>query len=93
MLTHYVLKPLDVNNVKDIVTRALESRRLMNVPVRISAGEPGEQSGEQLVGRSPQMQEVYTAIARVAPQDITVLIRGESGTGRYQYARRDNGAD
>lgn len=83
----YVLKPLDVNNLKDIVTRALESRRLMNVPVHISAAEPGEQNGEQLVGRSPQMQEVYKAIARVAPQDITVLIRGESGTGKELVAR------
>jgi DNA-binding NtrC family response regulator len=94
----YVLKPLDVNNLKDIVTRALESRRLMNVPVRISAAEPGEQNGEQLVGRSPQMQEVYKAIARVAPQDITVLIRGESGTGKelvaraiYQHSARRDG--
>lgn len=94
----YVLKPLDVNNLKEIVTRALETRRLMNVPVRIPAGEPGELSGEQLVGRSPQMQEVYKAIARVAPQDITVLIRGESGTGKelvaraiYQHSARRDG--
>lgn len=94
----YVLKPLDVPKLKEVVARALESRRLMNVPVRIPAGEPGEITGEQLVGRSPQMLEVYKAIARVAPQDITVLIRGESGTGKelvaraiYQHSARRDG--
>ena len=83
----YVQKPLDVAKLKELITKALESRRLMNVPVRIPAGEPSEINGEQLVGRSPQMQEVYKAIARVAPQDITVLIRGESGTGKELVAR------
>jgi DNA-binding NtrC family response regulator len=94
----YVLKPLDVEKLKEIVGKALETRRLMSVPVEISAGEPSEQGGQLLVGRSPQMLEVYKAVARVAPQDVTVLIRGESGTGKelvaraiYQHSLRSQG--
>jgi two-component system nitrogen regulation response regulator GlnG len=40
-----------------------------------------------LVGRSPQILEVYKAIGRVASQDVTVLIRGDSGTGKELIAR------
>jgi two-component system nitrogen regulation response regulator GlnG len=93
----YVLKPLDVAKLKELVAKALESRRLMNVPVAIAAGE-GKQPGELLVGRSAAMVTVYKDIARVAPQDITVLIQGESGTGKelvaraiYQHSARQDG--
>lgn len=83
----YVLKPLDVPKLKELVNKALETRRLMNVPVGIPAGERPDSMGEMLVGRSPQMVEVYKAVARVAPQDVSVLIRGESGTGKELVAR------
>ncbi|MBI1902526.1 MAG: sigma-54-dependent Fis family transcriptional regulator [Planctomycetia bacterium] len=94
----YVLKPLDVAKLKERVAAALETRRLMNVPVGIAAGEPADDGAEPLVGRSPKMLEVYKAIARAAPQDITVLIHGESGTGKelvaraiYQHSTRRDG--
>jgi DNA-binding NtrC family response regulator len=83
----YVLKPLDTTLLRELVTRALHARQLMNVPVEIPAVARESASGEQLVGRSPKMLEVYKAIARVAPQDITVLIQGESGTGKELVAR------
>lgn len=83
----YVLKPLDVTQLKELVAKALDTRRLMNVPVGIPAGEQVAFDGELLVGRSPRMLDVYKAVARVAPQDITVLIRGESGTGKELVAR------
>ncbi|MGE5191917.1 MAG: sigma-54-dependent transcriptional regulator [Deltaproteobacteria bacterium] len=84
----YLLKPLDMERVRELVHQALESRRLMHVPVTL----PGSQAGQELeedrmVGRSPQILEVYKAIGRVAPQDVTVLIRGESGTGKELIAR------
>ncbi len=89
----YLLKPLDVARIRDLVGQALEIRRLMSIPVEL----PGTDSqaddatspvrGDTLVGSSPQMQEVYKAIGRVAPQDVTVLIRGESGTGKELVAR------
>ncbi len=93
----YLLKPLDVEKVQDLVERALETRRLMQAPVHLhetAATAAGELSkglastdGDALVGRSPQMLEVYKEIGRVAAQDVTVLIRGESGTGKELVAR------
>jgi two-component system nitrogen regulation response regulator GlnG len=90
----YLLKPLDVSRIRELVRQALEIRRLMNTPVSLPGSEASLKNGQllpgnsdSLVGRSPQMQEVYKAIGRVAPQDVTVLIRGESGTGKELVAR------
>jgi two-component system nitrogen regulation response regulator GlnG len=83
----YVLKPLDIPSLRELVTKAIETRRVMNEPVGIPAADPMPAIGDQLVGRSPRMLEVYKAVARVAGQDVMVLIRGESGTGKELVAR------
>ena len=83
----YLLKPLDLARVRELVGQALEMRRLMHVPVRVQSQDNNESNGDSLVGRTPQMQEVYKAIGRVASQNVAVLIRGESGTGKELVAR------
>ena len=83
----YLLKPLDLARIQELVLQALEIRRLMNVPVNLHTTGTPHPAGDSMVGRSPQMQEVYKAIGRVAPQDVTVLIRGESGSGKELVAR------
>jgi DNA-binding NtrC family response regulator len=90
----YLLKPLDLARIRDLVRQALEIRRLMSIPVelpgaraKMTNGEATARRTDTLVGNSQQMQEVYKAIGRVAPQDVTVLIRGESGTGKELVAR------
>lgn len=83
----YLLKPLDIRQVRSLVERALETRRLMNSPVRLQEAEADSEESDVLVGRSPKMLEVYKQIGRVAAQDVTVLIRGESGSGKELIAR------
>ena len=83
----FLLKPLDLARVREVVGQALEMRRLMHVPVRVHGQAADETNGDSLVGRAPEMQDVYKAIGRVAPQDVTVLILGESGTGKELVAR------
>jgi len=83
----YLLKPLDLARVRELVDKAIEMRRLMHVPVRVQSGHEEETTGDSLVGRAAQMQDVYKAIGRVAPQSVTVLVRGESGTGKELVAR------
>ena len=83
----YLLKPLDIRQVRSLVERALETRRLMNSPVRMQEAETDSEDSDVLVGRSPKMLEVYKQIGRVAAQDVTVLIRGESGSGKELIAR------
>jgi two-component system nitrogen regulation response regulator GlnG len=83
----YLLKPLDVPQLRELVSRAQEISRLMHTPALLSAEEPGAGPSDVLVGRCLAMHEVYKAIGRVAPQDVTVLILGESGTGKELVAR------
>jgi DNA-binding NtrC family response regulator len=94
----YLLKPLDVRLVRSLIERALETRRLMNSPVRLQEAEPDGEESDILVGRSAKMLDVYKQIGRVAAQDVTVLICGESGSGKeliaralYQHSHRNRG--
>ena len=92
----YLLKPLDLHQLRDVVHRAVELSRMSRVPAMLDEAEPSHASeADRLIGRSPLMQELYKSIGRVAPQDVTVLILGESGTGKeliaravYQHSRR-----
>ena len=83
----YLLKPLDKQNVQDIIERAFDTRRLMQSPVVLQRSIDTPDQGDALVGRSGAMLDVYKQIGRVAPQDVAVLIRGESGTGKELIAR------
>src|SRR5581483_4655003 len=83
----FLLKPLEVPQLRELVQRALEISRLMRVPAVVAEHEQVSDSSDVLVGRCPAMQEVYKAIGRVAPQNVTVLILGESGTGKELVAR------
>ncbi|HEV3203322.1 MAG TPA: sigma-54 dependent transcriptional regulator [Gemmataceae bacterium] len=94
----YLLKPLELTHLRELVERALEISRLMHVPAVLETESPSEVASDVLVGRCPAMQEVYKAIGRVASQEVTVLILGESGTGKelvaraiYQHSRRSTG--
>src|SRR5439155_9391596 len=94
----YLLKPLELPQLRQVVERALAISRLMHVPAVVADHEPPDDRADAIVGRCPAMQEVYKAIGRVAGQDVTVLISGESGTGKelvaraiYQHGRRAGG--
>ncbi|NOX53742.1 MAG: sigma-54-dependent Fis family transcriptional regulator [Planctomycetes bacterium] len=84
----YLFKPLELDEVRQLVDRALKVRRAMSVPA-LTAEETvdGEDGADLLIGRCPAMLQVYRDIGRVAAQDVTVLIRGESGTGKELVAR------
>lgn len=83
----YLLKPLELPQLRELVARACQSSRLMHVPAVVADSEPAPNQADVLVGRCPAMQEVYKAIGRVASQDVTVLITGPSGTGKELVAR------
>ncbi len=83
----YLLKPLELPALRELIDRAVRSARLMRVPAAVPGIEPAPAEGDFLVGKCDAMQDVYKAIGRVARQDVTVLIRGESGTGKELVAR------
>jgi two-component system nitrogen regulation response regulator GlnG len=79
----YLVKPLDLDRLTQVLERAFEAARLMGVPALLPAVEPGD----PIIGRSPVMQEMCKAIGRLAPQDVNVLIVGETGAGKELVAR------
>lgn len=82
----YVLKPFDIPDMLVFIRQALEAGRFMRSPVDLNV-PPDSSSRDAIVGRSQPMQEVYKSIGRVASTDATVLIRGDSGTGKELVAR------
>jgi two-component system, NtrC family, nitrogen regulation response regulator GlnG len=79
----YLVKPVDLERLSQILDRAFEAARLMHVPAVL----PAEEAGDRIIGRSLVMQEMSKAIGRIAPQDVNVLISGESGSGKELVAR------
>ncbi len=85
----YITKPFDVDEVKILVGRALHMRSLAR-EVEYLKQEVKTLSQEvpyQLIGTSPKVQEVYKSIGRVANSKATVLLVGESGTGKGLVAK------
>jgi two-component system nitrogen regulation response regulator GlnG len=84
---NYLHKPLDLDRLRGTVFEALEVARRMRAPVVLSETAPADGRDGAIVGGSPAMLDVYKAIGRVAAQDVTVLITGNSGTGKELVAR------
>ena len=84
----YLVKPFGVEEVKALTAKVLRTRELEREVSELRR-EVGRRSlpGEQLVGTSSEMLEVFKTIGRVAPRDVPVLITGESGTGKELVAR------
>lgn len=79
----YLVKPVDLDRLSQVISRALEAARLMRVPALLAT----EESADRIIGRSAVIQETCKIIGRLAPQDVNVLILGESGTGKELVAR------
>jgi DNA-binding NtrC family response regulator len=85
---HFVTKPFDVNDVSAIVSRALENTNLRREVRALRARQTGDGALENIAGASPPMREVRALIAKYARSATsTVLITGESGTGKDLAAR------
>ncbi|HKM55495.1 MAG TPA: response regulator, partial [Isosphaeraceae bacterium] len=64
----YLIKPVDLARLSQVINRALEAVRLMATPAVL----PTEDTGDRIIGRSPVMQEMCKLIGRVAPTDVNV---------------------
>lgn len=76
----YLPKPFDLEQVISVVGRAITKEEIEN-------GQPEEKSGNRLLGESQAMQEVFRTIGRLSRSDISVLITGETGSGKEVVAR------
>jgi len=91
----YLTKPFELDEILVVAARVAELRamraereslRAENARLVAALGDAGT-AFEGIVGESPVMQEVFTLARKVADSDATVLLRGESGTGKGRLAR------
>ena len=83
----YLSKPFRIEEIKLVVRRALEAQRLVRENLQYRQELSERYRGEHFVGQSSEMVAIYTIIARVAALETTVLIQGETGTGKELVAR------
>ncbi|HKP59902.1 MAG TPA: sigma-54 dependent transcriptional regulator [Polyangiales bacterium] len=79
----YIAKPFDNDEVAYSIRRALETRSLRKQSDRAALAES---VGLRVVGESPALQRVLATAGRLADKDVTVLVRGETGTGKELFA-------
>ena len=83
----YLSKPFRMEEIKIVVRRTLDARRLTRENLQFRQELRARYGFETLVGQSHQMAEIYKLVARVASLETTVLIQGETGTGKELVAR------
>jgi DNA-binding NtrC family response regulator len=84
----YVVKPIAVSGLQDLVARCLREREL-NLQARATKPAEGAPKGDDqaVIGRDPRLMEIFKMIGVLARNRATVLVRGETGTGKEVMAR------
>jgi two-component system nitrogen regulation response regulator GlnG len=77
----YLAKPFDVDQAIDVIKRAVEESTMQAPESTVIEETP------EIIGQAPAMQEVFRAIGRLSRSHATVLINGESGSGKELVAR------
>ncbi|MCF8262244.1 MAG: sigma-54 dependent transcriptional regulator [Melioribacteraceae bacterium] len=83
----YVTKPVDPDELSNLVQKALNMRKLQTENLQLKAQIDSIIKPDNLIGESPQMKKIFDLVNTVAPTDTTVMIRGESGTGKELVAK------
>ena len=84
---NYLLKPLDLKQLRAVVERAADSVRLRITNAELHRRLDEKFGFEGVVGSSPEMNKVISLLKRIAPTNATVLIQGETGTGKELVAQ------
>jgi two-component system nitrogen regulation response regulator GlnG len=77
----YLPKPFDLNRAVELIRRAVEES------LREEVRDLGNAEMPEMLGQAPAMQDVFRAIGRLSQSNVTVLITGESGSGKELVAR------
>jgi DNA-binding NtrC family response regulator len=95
----YLIKPVNLDELELCIRRALDSTRLATQKEWMAGSRAAGRSGDAMIGESAPMQRLRQLVRDVAQADVTVLIQGESGSGKelvaqalHQYSQRQGEA-
>jgi two-component system response regulator PilR (NtrC family) len=83
----YIAKPFDIDELKIIVRNAVERKELEDENIHLRTALEERCTFSNIIGRSARMQEIFSVVGRIAKTSSTVLISGDSGTGKELIAR------
>ena len=83
----YILKPFDVEEFKLVVKKTLEKKALLMDNTRLKGQLRKQYTVDNIIGNSSAMADVFKTIHHVKDSKTTVLIRGETGTGKELVAK------
>jgi DNA-binding NtrC family response regulator len=83
----YLTKPFPLADLEELIQKAYERRLLRKENKQLKEVIQRSETKSEMIGRSPQMQEVFRLIQRAGPTNKAILIQGESGTGKELVAR------
>jgi len=84
---NYLLKPLDISQLRAIAGKAAENSRLRRTNFELKRRLDEKFGFEGVIGDSPEMRDVIERLKRIAPTNASVLIQGETGTGKELVAQ------
>jgi DNA-binding NtrC family response regulator len=83
----YIPKPFNLEQIRFVVKRVLEKKQILAENSYLKRELRGKYQFENIIGRSPPMQKVFELMAKVADSKATVLVSGETGTGKELVAK------
>ena len=83
----YITKPIDFDELKIVVSKALEKQKLLSENMYLRRQLQGRFEFNNIIGSSPAMNLVFERMSRIVKTDSAVLVSGESGTGKELVAR------
>ncbi len=84
---NYLLKPLDLKQLRAVVDNAARNQHLRRANAELNRRLDEKFGFEGVIGNSQQMNDVVDRLRRIAPTDATVLIQGDTGTGKELIAQ------
>jgi DNA-binding NtrC family response regulator len=83
----FITKPFETSELNRLIAKALERSRLVQENLRLQQQARREEGFHGLIGGAAAMQRLFDTLQLIGPTDVTVLITGESGTGKNLVAR------
>jgi len=83
----YLTKPIDIDELLIVISKAINEQQLRIENISLKDKIKSKYKYDNIIGNSGKMQEVFRKVSKIANSDATVLLRGDSGTGKELIAR------